>query len=108
MTPSLILCLALAVSDGDKIRCGKERIRIFGLDCPELSHSGGRKAKHVLDHELRGRGRTVTFARRGLDRYGRTIAVVYADGRDVTQRMIALGTCWEHCDYSNGGYGTCR
>ena len=107
MTPSLLLCLAIAVKDGDKIRCDHERIRIFGLDCPELSHPGGLDAKRALEHELRVRGRTVTFVRRGLDRSGRTIAVVLADERDVTRRMILLGYCWEHCGYSKGEYGTC-
>ena len=39
MTAVAALCLALSVHDGDTIRCGSERIRLEGIDAPELAGS---------------------------------------------------------------------
>ncbi|CAN5328994.1 hypothetical protein BH10PSE4_BH10PSE4_48660 [soil metagenome] len=33
---AIIACTAPAVHDGDTIRCGKESVRLFGVDAPEV------------------------------------------------------------------------
>lgn len=78
--------------DGDSLVCGHERVRIMGLDAPELR---GRcraemrlaRTAHARMQQLVSRG--VTIERRGRDRYGRTLAVVRVrSGQDVASLMI--------------------
>jgi micrococcal nuclease len=85
----------VTVSDGDTIRLGAERIRIVGLDTPELNARC--PAERELAVEARGflRGLlaagAVGIERRGADRHGRTLAVVTVNGRDVAALLIAAG-----------------
>jgi micrococcal nuclease len=82
------------VTDGDTIRCGRERIRLLGIDAPELpGHCRrGREcapgdpyaSKASLDDALSGHA---TIERVGEDRYGRTLARVAADNGDLS--------CWQ-------------
>lgn len=88
---------AISVYDGDTIRLGQERIRIVGLDTPELGHRAecesealaAERAKQALIGEI-ARG-SVALHRQGTDRYGRTLARVTVDGRDVADTLIAQG-----------------
>lgn len=93
------------VIDGDTIHVDGERVRIFGLDCPEKRDPGGPLAKRTLILMLEGK--TIMLKRRELDRYGRTVAKVFADGRDVTCSMIRAGVCREFMRYSRGEYEGC-
>lgn len=87
----------ISVYDGDTIRLGDERIRIVGLDTPELGHRAqcqeeavaAEQAKQALIAEF-ARG-NVALERQGTDRYGRTLARVTVDGRDVADTLIAQG-----------------
>lgn len=94
------------VVDGDTIRVGAERVRIFGLDCAELGDAGGREAKRALERMIAGR--SVRLERIERDRYGRTVAKVFAGGLDVTCSMIRAGACREYERYSRGTYARCR
>jgi endonuclease YncB( thermonuclease family) len=89
---SLSGCYAV---DGDTLRCNGERIRLLGIDAPEFSCPRGRTcvagdpraAKAYLAALIEGR--SLTIARVGKDRYDRTLAVVYADGRNVSCQMVS-------------------
>jgi endonuclease YncB( thermonuclease family) len=78
--------------DGDSLVCGQERVRIMGLDAPELrgrcrAERRVALAAHARMQQLVARG--VTIERRGRDRYHRTLAVVRVrGGRDVAAIMI--------------------
>ncbi|MFN4355021.1 thermonuclease family protein [Parvibaculum sp.] len=95
--PAPALHYAISVYDGDTIRLGQERIRIVGLDTPELGHRAecefealaAERAKQALIGEI-ARG-NVELQRQGTDRYGRTLARVTVDGRDVADTLIAQG-----------------
>jgi endonuclease YncB( thermonuclease family) len=75
----------IRVVDGDTIRIGRERVRIIGFDAPEMSQPRGPAAKARLDQLLRGG--TVTMMRHGKDKYGRTLALVYVNGKNVAEIM---------------------
>lgn len=87
------------VSDGDTIRCQGERIRLLGIDAPELAGhcSAGRqcvegdplRSKLALEQAIAGKH--LTIERVGKDRYGRTLGVVYADGRNVSCQLVRDG-----------------
>ncbi|MDF1627050.1 MAG: thermonuclease family protein [Parvibaculaceae bacterium] len=88
--------LSLHATDGDTIRAGDERIRIIGIDAPEL----GRRARCVAEQKAAEKARDflstalasgpVTITRQGEDRYGRTLAYVFVNGRDIADTMIDL------------------
>lgn len=91
---------AVQVIDGDTIRFDGETVRILNIDTPEIGEAGcdaERAAGIVAKHRLEGllsSGR-VTLKRgdgpRLRDRYGRTLARVFVDGRDVGEQLIAEG-----------------
>jgi endonuclease YncB( thermonuclease family) len=75
--------------DGDTFWYGGERIRVRGYDAPERSESGGVEAMQRLDNLLH-EGQVVIIPR-ATDVYGRTVADVYVDTRNVADVMTAEG-----------------
>jgi len=83
----------LQVVDGDTVRLGDERIRIIGLDAPEL-HGKCREERRLA---IRARDRLaellatddVEILRSARpDKYRRTLAIIRADGLDVAAVLI--------------------
>jgi endonuclease YncB( thermonuclease family) len=97
------------VIDGDTIDIGEIRIRLEGIDAPEAGQSCGRRwagwwacgtsATAALANLVEGR--SITCDRRGLDKYGRTLGVCFADGRDVNATMVRQGHAWAFVKYSS-------
>ena len=81
-------------TDGDTIRCSGERIRLLGIDAPELPDHcrRGRRcapgdpwaSTRSLSGAMVGR---LTIDRVGTDHYGRTLALVAGDKGDLS--------CWQ-------------
>jgi len=97
------------VIDGDTIRCGAERIRLLGIDAPELhgcppnrvcAPGDGQASKRSLQAMMGGR---ISVQRVGHDRYGRTLAQVYVDGRNVACEQIRRGQAVYVAKWDNGG-----
>jgi micrococcal nuclease len=94
----------LRVFDGDTFTLGGERIRIADIDTPELRTPVCDAEKRLARlarlrlAQLLGDGSAVTLERRPLpDRYGRTLARVTVNGRDVSAVLIREGLAapWE-------------
>jgi endonuclease YncB( thermonuclease family) len=83
-------------STGDTFAIGEERIRILNIDTPETR---GSHCENELVQGLRAKERLASLlrpvridvARDGRDRYGRTLARVSAQGRDVGEVLIREG-----------------
>jgi endonuclease YncB( thermonuclease family) len=75
--------------DGDTLAYGAERIRIRGIDTPEVSESGGFEASQRLDLLLREG--PVTVIPRALDVYGRIVADVYVNDQNVAEVLKEEG-----------------
>jgi len=75
--------------DGDTIRYGSERIRIRGLNAPELTEPGGREALDRLTQLLREG--TIRIVPHGKDVYDRTVADVFVNGQDVAETLRLEG-----------------
>ena len=114
---SLILALALAggawlmlkpsgrslegraqVTDGDTIRIGEARIRLKGIDAPEMeqrcsrsgrSYACGETARRVLIDLVSAK--TVRCRAAGRDRYRRILARCTVDGNDIGTHMVETG-----------------
>lgn len=77
------------VIDGDTIVVDRTRVRLFGIDAPEMTQEGGSAAKFHLVGLVRGA--EVEVAPRGRDVYGRTVARVRCGGRDLSKEMVRDG-----------------
>ena len=81
----MIDCPSAYVVDGDTLRCGPERLRLLGIDAPEIQRcprwrvcapGDGKASKESLIAAVRlGPIRYQPVTR---DRYGRQVAVVWA------------------------------
>jgi endonuclease YncB( thermonuclease family) len=86
--------------DGDTIGKGKQRMRILGIDapevrggtCPGVEHPKGRAARDALASLVSPPARvTVRRYQRQRDRYGREVVRVYSNGRNVAGLLIKQG-----------------
>lgn len=99
---------ALQVVDGDTLDIAGKRYRLHGIDAPEAGQkcrsagggnwSCGQAAIATLEGLVTDR--RVRCDDRGFDDYGRTIAVCFADGRDVNHELVAAGLAWAFRKYS--------
>ena len=96
------------VIDGDTIDISGQRIRLHGIDTPEAKQtcqrSGvtwlcGAEATKTLK-ELIGNS-DVSCTERDRDRYGRIVAVCYANGRDLNAAMVLSGMALAYRKYSD-------
>ena len=68
---------------------GADRIRIKGIDTPEVSESGGFEASQRLDLLLREG--PVMVIPQALDVYGRVVADVYVNNQNVADTLTQEG-----------------
>ena len=89
---------AARVVDGDTIEIRDQKIRLWGIDAPELAqrcaedgavYPCGLDASHALAKRI-GRKR-VTCVRRDTDRYGRMVARCTVEDVDISQWMVTQG-----------------
>src|SRR3954462_5837339 len=76
-------CLAI---DGDTLVCNHQKVRLTNVYAAEMNEKGGAAAKRRLQALVRSLD--VVFKPVGRDRYGRTLAEVYVDGRRIEQADI--------------------
>ena len=88
------------VSDGDTLWVLPEgggparKIRIDGIDAPELCQPGGAASRAALAQRALNRHAQVQVRRR--DDYGRELARVRIDGQDVGAQMVREGQAWSY------------
>ena len=93
----------VGVTDGDSLRVmhkgQTERIRLYGIDCPEKGQAFGQRAKKATSDLAFGR--QVTVHSIGKDRYERTLATVdLPEGINLNQELVRNGWCWWYRDYA--------
>jgi endonuclease YncB( thermonuclease family) len=93
----------VGVHDGDSITvltANKHRIkvRLDGIDAPELGQAFGRRAKEALSKMVFGK--YVDIELRSKDRFGRTVARVYLNGRCINLEIVQAGMAWHFLKYS--------
>ena len=95
---------SVRVVDGDTLSVDGVTYRLWGIDAPEAGHlcTDGWPAGQTATEHLRAliRNRQVSCEPRTLDRYGRTVAICHADGRDLGADMVADGHAWAFVRYS--------
>lgn len=91
----------VSITDGDTIRVMRdgreERIRLHGIDAPERRQDfSARSREFAAGMTLR---KVVTIITMDTDRYGRTVALVEADGESVNRALVAAGLAWVYPQY---------
>ncbi|WP_187696333.1 thermonuclease family protein [Xanthovirga aplysinae] len=91
------------ISDGDTFHLitasgEKHKIRVEGIDCPETSQAFGLEAKEFVMKEIKGHEITVRTST--TDRYGRLIARVLYQNKDLSQELIKNGLAWHYKFFS--------
>ncbi|PIJ49781.1 hypothetical protein BL250_10225 [Erwinia sp. OLTSP20] len=109
----LVLCLALMpvtparaairgqvvrVLDGDTVEVNSAhrrlRVRLAGIDAPEMGQTYGRRSCQALRALIDGR--TVTLVGHQRDHYHRLLAVIWLNGEDINARQVATGMAWAY------------
>lgn len=108
LAAGIIACTAPAVHNGDTLRCGSERVRLFGVDAPELRR--GQTPADPLAYEARDELIRLTRGRVGCrlvdrDRYDRFVGRCWSDATpDINAALIRSGLTTEYRRYSKGAY----
>jgi micrococcal nuclease len=95
------------VSDGDTFRfispSGENvTVRVADVDCPEQAQRFGLAAKEFVINEIRGKD--VEIIVKEKDQYGRSVAFVKYDGKDLSEELIKNGFAWHYEYYSDLQY----
>lgn len=89
---------AVRVIDGDTLDIlsarGRERVRIYGIDAPELKQEFGSKSKAYLQQLVLNQKLTIFY--KDKDRYDRIIARITLRGEDVGRRLVSEGYAWAY------------
>lgn len=112
LAAGIIACTAPAVHDGDTLRCGADRIRLHGVDAPEVRR--GQSPAEPLAYDARDLLIRLTRGRVGCrvvnqDRYGRQVARCWSSASpDLNAAMIRSGLTTEWRTYSQDAYSAAQ
>ena len=91
----------LRVVDGDSITVKVDqtnyRIRLAEIDAPEMAQPWGKESKSALREKLQDK--EVALEVIDADRYGRLVARVFLNGRQINREMVEEGHAWVYLEY---------
>ena len=94
------------VVDGDTLHVYSNKktykIRLSGIDAPERGQAYGKRAKEHLEFLVAGK--QVIAIVESKDRYGRYVASVKVQSKDVCAEMLTAGYAWHYKQYDNNKY----
>jgi len=85
------------INDGDTVTCldtegRRVRVRLVGIDAPELDQPTGRESRAALVAKLSGG--LVRVEGDARDQHGRLLGTLRLDDRDLNREMVAEGWAW--------------
>jgi endonuclease YncB( thermonuclease family) len=91
----------VAVRDGDTIELSDGRVvRYVGINTPEIGQPGADSATVLNKRLVLERTVRLEYGRDRIDRYGRTLAIVYVGETMVSRALLDAG--WGWCYFYNG------
>ena len=93
----------IKIYDGDTITAltsqkEKIKIRLYGIDAPELKQPFGKASKrHLIDLIS---NKSLNINEKGKDKYGRTLAVLYNGDQNINAQMVIDGYAWAYDKFS--------
>jgi micrococcal nuclease len=103
-------CPSAYVVDGDTLCCGPERLRLLGIDAPEIERcprkrlcapGDGQASKRELIAAMRFG--PIHYQPITIDRYGRQVAVVWAGSVNLSCWQLRHGQAIYKPQWDNGG-----
>lgn len=92
----------IKVYDGDTITVfksnEKHKIRLDGIDAPELKQKFGKESRNFLNQKLLGKN--VEIKIKNIDIYQRKVGEVYQNSELVNLTMINEGYAWHYFEYN--------
>lgn len=95
------------VVDGDSLEVGGVRVRLFGIDAPELDQTCRRDGRvwqcgRWSKDQVRARyeGRRARCKTIDTDRYGRKVARCFVEGQDMAEEIVRAGLATAYLRYS--------
>jgi micrococcal nuclease len=92
----------IRVIDGDtfvfQTDDGSLKIRMYGIDAPEKTQEFGQESKAFLERYLHKSG---TLNKTGIDKYGRTLGVLFVGNININLESIKNGCAWHYKYYCN-------
>lgn len=106
MTATALLCLVIAITDGDtiKARCGEPgayqqiTVRVSAIDAPEKRQAFGEASRQHLARLCFQKRATITPMT--TDKYDRTVGDVECQGQDVAKEQVRAGMAWVYTKYA--------
>ena len=106
---------AVRVVDGDSVECDfkgqRTRVRLYGIDAPELAQPYGAEAAEGLDAIIRD-SEPLMMTVMGEDQYRRTVGLLYSartGARDsVNVRMVRFGHAYAYTRFGGAELGMAR
>ena len=95
----------VGITDGDTITVFNSKtlkdvkIRLYGIDTPERGQPFSKKAKQFTSNMVFGK--VVEVGAITVDHYGRTVSLVYVEGKGVCDELIRAGLAWVYYLYCN-------
>lgn len=91
-----------SVHDGDTLNlCDKTKVRLHGIDAPELKQPHGYQARDYLRELVMDRDVSLKCVGKS---YKRQDCSVYLNGQDVQAQIVKAGLAWDSPHYSKGHY----
>lgn len=92
----------IGISDGDTMTLLVDnkplKIRLANIDSPEKKQAFGQKSKESLSEICWDTD--ATYETQTIDRYGRTVAVVYCNGIEANKEQVKRGFAWVYPKYN--------
>lgn len=77
-------------------------VRLAGIDAPEKNQDYGQNAKQFTSDQIFGK--VVTFKEISKDRYGRTVAFVFYEKKNLSEELLKVGLAWHYVKYDKSKY----
>ena len=96
----------LSIGDGDTLRVREGNrtlnVRLACIDAPEASQAPHGATARVQLQALAPVGSAVELRIKAIDRYGRSVAELGRNGRNLNQALVASGAAFVYWQYING------
>ena len=80
------------IIDGDTIVVGDDlHVRLLGINCPERGEKYYSEAKEYLRKRILDRNVRLEYGKQKQDRYHRTLAYIYLDGKNINKEIVSRG-----------------
>ena len=95
----------VGITDGDTITVLNSKtlkdvkIRLYGIDTPEKGQAFSKRAKQFTSTLVYGK--VVEVGAITVDHYGKTVSLVYVEGKGVCDELIRAGLAWVYYLYCN-------